>query len=118
MINMLKMTIEQFKALPVEVQEKAKDRLTSYDSVTITFEHGQYRFGTLIKREYAADHKVIGTIESSDIFTADEMVLNYVNDFHDYPIGYEGNRDYSIFSDAVMNVTKFKYDDKGNIVKA
>lgn len=114
----MNMTIEQFKALPVEVQEKVKDRLTAYDSVTVTFENGEYRFGTMVKRQYAADHKVLGTIKDKDVFTVEELALNYINTFHSYPIGYKGERDYSVFKDAVMNVTTYKYDANGNIVKA
>lgn len=115
---MMKMTNEQFKALPVEVQEKVKDRLMAYDSVTITIENGEYRFGTLVKRQYAADHQVLGTVESDDVFTKEEQALNYINTFHSYPMNFEGERDYSIFRDAVMNVTTFKYDTNGNVVKA
>ena len=116
----MKMTIEQFKALPKAVQEDVKDTLHAYEKVTISFEYGEYhvRTGTLLKNQYGPDHKVLGEIRDRDIFTVEELTLNYVNTFHSYPIGYKGKKDYSIFKDAIMNVTTFKYDNDGNIIKA
>lgn len=51
----------------------------------------------VIKKHYAADHEVIGTYCAKDIYTEEERILNYVNEFQSFPMGYKGKRDYSIF---------------------
>ena len=86
-----------FNELPKDVQTTIKNRLRAYDKIDVYYEYGGYHFGLVLKREYAPDHKVIGTYYAKDIYTEEERILNYVNEFQSYPINYKGKRDYSIF---------------------
>lgn len=106
--------MKKFEQLPQEVQEKIKSKLTAYDEVTVTYEYGEYRFGTVIKATYGDDHEVIGTFYAKDIFTEEERILNYVNNFQSYPTEYKGERDYRIFNTGKRE--EFTYDENGNIV--
>lgn len=89
--------MKKFYELPETAQLKIKDTLRAYNSVDVYYENGEYHFGLVIKKNYAPDHEVIGTFYAKDIFTEEEMILNYVNEFQSYPITYKGKRDYSIF---------------------
>ena len=103
--------------LPAEIQNKIIDRLKAYDDVTVSFEYGEYRFGTVIKAQYAPDHKVIGRFFAKDIFTDEERMLNYCESFHDFPPQYKGKRNYRMFNGTTWE-TKFKFDENNNIVIA
>lgn len=83
--------------LPGTVQLRIRNTLKAYDSVDVYYENGKYHFGTVVKKTYADDHEVIGTYYAKDIFTEEERILNYVNEFQSYPMNYKGKRDYSIF---------------------
>lgn len=89
--------MKNFNELPASVQNEIKNTLRAYDSVTVFYEYGDYHFGTCLKKKYADDHEYIGTYYAKDIFTEEERILNYVNEFQCYPPQYKGNRDYSIF---------------------
>lgn len=89
--------MKQFYELPGDLQLRIKDRLRAYDRVDVSYEYGEYHFGLCIKKTYGPDHEFIGTYYAKDIFTEDERILNYVNEFQCYPIEYMGKRDYSIF---------------------
>ena len=103
----------KFNSLPQEVQEEIKNRLKAYDDVDVWFEYGRYTFGTSLTKTYAPDHRFVGTYRATDVYTEEERIVNYVNEFHDYPITYKGKRDYAMLKD--YNAT-FKMVD-GNIVK-
>ena len=89
--------MKNFNELPANVQEKIKNTLRAYDKVDVYFEHGEYHFGLCLKAKYGEDHEVIGTYYAKDVYTEEERILNYVNEFQSYPIEYKGKRDYSIF---------------------
>ena len=89
--------MKNFNELPESVQNKIKNTLKVYDKVDVYFEYGEYRFGLVLKKHYAADHEVIGTYYAKDVYTEEERILNYVNEFQSYPIEYKGKRDYKIF---------------------
>lgn len=103
-----------FNELPQDVQDRVKRTLRAYDEETVWFENGRYTYGVYIQSKYAADHKYIGTYYAKDIYTEEERILNYCEEFHSYPINYKGNQDYSIIKDYKA---KYKMVD-GNIVKA
>lgn len=114
------MTREQFNQLPNEVKDKATNILKAYDKVYIDYENGEYKVsvGIALTTTYAPDHKVIGTINKEDIFTEDEMMINYMESFHEYPANYKGKRDYQMLNSIERKWdTKFKMVD-GNIVIA
>ena len=89
--------MKNFNELPETIQNKIKDTLKAYDKVDVYYENGEYHFGLVLKKNYAADHEVIGTYYAKDIYTDEERILNYVNEFQCYPINYKGKKDYSIF---------------------
>lgn len=93
---MKKLTIERMVTLPQETQERIKETLKAYDEIFVSYENGNYCFGTCIKKDYAQDHEVLGTIYASDIYNEVERMENYINTFCDYPIEYKEKRDYKM----------------------
>lgn len=87
-----------FKELPQDVQEKAINTLKAFDEVNVIFEYGEYHVSTCIclKKEYAPDHKYIGRYFAKDIFTPDDRIVNYIEQFHSYPIEYKGTKDWAM----------------------
>ena len=109
------MVNNKLENLPVEIQEKIKDILKTFDQITVYFEYGEYKFGTCIKKTYGADHRPIGTFKATDIYTENERIINYVEAFLDYPIQYKGKRDYNIIHQLNVN-SKVKFNEDGNLV--
>ena len=91
--------MKQFNELPESVKNEIKDTLKAYDDVDVYYENGKYHFGLYLQANYAKDHEYIGCFKASDIYTEEERILNYVNEFHAYPIQYKGKRDYTIIKD-------------------
>ena len=60
------------------------------------------------------DHEYIGAYYAKDIYTEEERILNYCEEFHSYPPEDKGKRDYNIIRDYNA---KYKMID-GNIVRA
>ena len=90
--------MQDFYALPLSVQEEAKDTLRVYSEAYIRFYEGRYHVSTgiMICSHYPADFKVIGDVSKDDIYTPDEQTVNYIENFYDYPPGYKGSRDYNM----------------------
>lgn len=89
--------MKNFNELPETIQSEIKNTLKAYEEVDVYFEYGEYYFGLVLKKHYAADHEFIGTYYAKDVYTEEERILNYVNEFQSYPIQYKGKRDYSLF---------------------
>lgn len=98
--------MKKFNELPENVQQKIKNTLRAYDTVTVFFENGDYHFGICLKAHYADDHEYIGHYSADEIYTEEERILNYVNEFQCYPIEYKGKRDYAIFHTGKREVFK------------
>ena len=96
--------MRDFTTLPIDEQERIKNELRAYDEVVVFYENGKFTHGVCLKSSYAPDHEYIGTYKAKEIYTEDERIENYINQFHAYPINYKGNRDY-------RNVTR-KMDDE------
>ena len=106
--------MKKFNELSKEIQEEVKSTLRAYAYVDVWFAYGRYPFGTAICSEYADDHEFIGTYYAKEIFTEEERIINYCEEFHSYPIEYKGKRDYDIIKDY-----KAKYKMvEGNIIRA
>lgn len=92
------MNMNVFNSLPANIKEQVKDTLRAYSSVHITFSNGEYHVSTgiCLMSKYPDDHRVIGDIAASDIYTPDEQIVNYIETFLAYPIQYEGFRDYDL----------------------
>lgn len=88
--------MRDFTTLPIEEQESIKSELRAFDKVVVFFEDGRFTHGVCLKASYAPDHEYIGTYRADEIFTEDERIENYINEFHDYPISYKGKRDYKL----------------------
>lgn len=106
--------MKKFSTLPKEIQEEVKQTLRAYDDVTVWFENGRYRYGVSIKSKYAPDHEYIGTYYAENVYTEEERIINYCEEFHSYPIYYKGKRDYELIKDYNA---RYKMVD-GNIVRA
>ena len=89
--------MKKLNELPIDVQERIKSTLNAYDEVDVFYEYGKYNFGVTLKSKYGEDHEYIGTYKAKEVYTEEERILNYVNEFQCYPIQYKGKRDYSIF---------------------
>ena len=95
---MMRMTMEAFAALPEDVQDKARGHLRAFNECLIVFEHGRFSVGggACLAASYAPDHKVHGIVYADDIYTPEERICNYIEEFHDYPPQYKGARDYKM----------------------
>ena len=110
-----------FNELPADVQSKIKQTAKAYDEVYVVYEYGEYHVGVGIslKAVYAPDHKVIGTFYAKDLYTPEERIINYIEEFHEYPIQYKGTRDYKLIHEIEGNWdVKFKFDEAGNLIVA
>ena len=88
--------MKDLNTLPKEVQEEVKETLKAFDKVNVIYEYGAYHVSPslCIKEVYSADHEFIGTYKAVDVFTPEERIINYVEEFRCYPISYKGKRDY------------------------
>lgn len=105
--------MKKFSELPKEVQESVKRTLRAYEKEDVWFDNGRYTFGLSLTLKYTPDHEYIGTYFAKDVYTEEERIVNYCEEFHCYPIEYKGKRDYSIIKDYKA---KYKMVD-GNIVR-
>ena len=113
--------MKNFNELPADVQKDIKQTLKAYSEVFVVFEYGEYHVGVgvSLKAVYAPDHEVIGTFYAKDLYTPEERDINYIEEFHDYPAGYKGKRDYRLLRELKGQWdVKFKYDEEGNLVVA
>lgn len=96
------MTTIKLNTLPIEVQNEVKDTLKAYDECNVVFANGEYHVSTsiMLLNVYPKDHKYIGDFYANDVFNDEEKILNYVNEFYDYPIEYKGDRDYRMLQKA------------------
>ena len=106
--------MKRLNALPKEIQDYVKNTLRAYDLVDVWFEDGRYTYGTVIKSKYPPDSEYIGTYHADDVYSREERIVNYCEEFHCYPREYKGKRDYDLIKD---HKAKYKMID-GNIVRA
>lgn len=88
----------KFNELSQNIQEEIKDTLKAYSECYVIFENGDYKVTTALslKREYPKDYKFIGVYRQNGIITEDEKILNYVEQFHDFPSQYTGKKDWKL----------------------
>lgn len=91
----------ELKYLPKAIQKQVKNTLRAYNNCLVVFENDRYSVGggVMIKAHYADDHEVIGNYRANEVFTETERTENYINQFHDYPMNYKGDRDYRLIKD-------------------
>lgn len=102
--------------LSKEEKEKALNTLTCYREISISHQYGGYHYttGHVLTAVYPSDFKFCGTVKDEDVYTEDELLLNYVNNFYSYPITYKGVRNYLILKKAQLKKLKLILVD-GNI---
>ena len=81
---------ENFNELPTEIQNEIRKTLRAFDSVDVWFEYGRYTFGSCLKASYGADHRFVGTYTAEEVYTENERIANYINEFLSYPSYYKG----------------------------
>jgi hypothetical protein len=91
--------MRNLNTLPIETIKKVEEVLKAYDEVNVYFEDGQYHVspGRCLRATYEQDFKNIGTYKAKDVYTEQERILNYVNEFQEYPINYKGEKITNIF---------------------
>ena len=111
--------MKDLNALPQEVQEEVKNTLKAFDKVNVIYEYGAYHVtaSVTLKKVYAADHEFIGTYKAADVFTQDERIINYVEEFRAYPPAYKGKRDYK-WINRLKYGDKVRFDEDGNLISA
>jgi hypothetical protein len=80
-----------------EIKEQILTTLTAFDVVMVTRENGKYTSstGAILTNDVKPTDFKVWSFNKSEIFTEDEMILNYVNSFKCFPIEYPLNkRDY------------------------
>lgn len=79
-------TKEELNKLPATIVEKVKNTLKAFNECSIEYEHGEYHTTSACLRSYYADdYKFIGTAYQEDIYTIEERIENYRNEFHCEP---------------------------------
>ena len=106
--------MRKFNELPREIQYDVMELLREYEDVTVWCENGRYKYDLLTKTKYMSNQEYIGRYYARDVFTEDERIVNYCEQFHSYPIEYKGKRDYDLIKDWQANYKMLK----GNIVRA
>lgn len=79
--------INELQALPVEVQLKVKAILKAYYHVNVYFYNGDYHVSpnNCIMASYPDDHKYINEFRQDELYTLNEQIENYRNEFHAEP---------------------------------
>ena len=82
----------RFEELPMDIQLEIRDTLKAFDTCHVTFSNGCYHVGcgVCLMREYPKDFRVVGDYNADEIYTVDERIENYVNEFHSFPPQYKG----------------------------
>lgn len=107
-----------FNSLPKDVRDAVKDTLSIYPKCSVYFENGKYHVtsATFVKKNYAEDFAMLGMFSVKDVFSPEEELINYVENFHSYPASYKGKRDYEMLKSLAWE-DKVCLDGDGNIVK-
>lgn len=97
MVNNMKN--ERLEKYSEEVQKKVRSVLSAYDECHIERHGSEYIVctGWCLKNSYE-DEEILDTFKKEEIFTEDEIIENYINSFHDYPINYKGKRNYQLMN--------------------
>lgn len=71
---------EILNQLPSKLRQEVLNTLTAFDSVIIDYINGKYVIGSLSLRDkYPDDFRQVGVIKNSDVYTEEEMKINYAN---------------------------------------
>ena len=86
----------KFEQLPKETQNKVKSVLCAYDNCIVErkIKTGEYIVSVSVALLNHYTTEFVMKINKNDIYTEDEQIVNYVNEFRSYPVEYKGNKDY------------------------
>lgn len=84
--------------LPNDIIEGVKSTLKAYDKCNVIYQNGKYnvRVGYSLTKEYAEDFKFIGEFVKEEVFSENEIIENYINEFNCYPANYKGAKSYTL----------------------
>lgn len=107
--------ITEFNNLPTEVKEEIKTVLSAYDKCYVWLKDGCYSVDTFTCLSSSIDNaQYKGTYKKEDIFTEEEMIINYVKEFKDFPFPqYKGVKDWGSLRGDWKDV---KLDENGDII--
>ena len=85
--------------LPQSVQDDIRSWLCTFSEVTVYQKaNGEYNVRACTVLSNGQSDKYIGEYTAKEVFTVEEQIVNYVNEFRDYPFSreykYTGKRDY------------------------
>jgi hypothetical protein len=102
-MEVLKMSFNKksFNELPESIQEEIKNTLRVFDGCYVIYEYGKYNVttGIALKKEYAADHEFIGEYKANEMYSNDERIVNYIEEFLSYPAQYKGKKDWKMIKE-------------------
>ena len=103
---------------PKETQEAVKDMLGAYRKINVITSNGIHEVstGAGLTTSYSNDYK-IETFDASEILTEKEIMIGYIESFHEYPKNYTGERNRN-WLESLDWETKLKIDELGNITLA
>lgn len=110
---------ENFKKYSKEVQEKIISTLKCYDECHVERWGTEFHVctGWCLKATYG-DEEVLDTFKKEDLFTEDEMIINYMESFHEYHPSYKGKTNYKMINEVDRNWNaRFAFDSEGNIIR-
>ena len=109
----------EFDNLPTNLQTVVKDTLRIYDRVYVLYYNGGYHVTTsvAILKAYPTDYHVVGDYTAQDIYSDNERIINYVEEFHSYPPSYKGKKDFALMRSLEWG-DKVTFDKDGNIIRA
>lgn len=108
---------ELYAKVPATVAAEAMETLEAFDRVYITRQNGQWsqHAGIMLQSTYAPD-SVLYEVHAGAVYSEKERNINYLNNFHEYPHGFRGNRDYHVLrSKFAEGHTVVNYDEDGTL---
>jgi len=92
----------QLNNLPQSVQEDVRSVLMAYSTVYVTLKaDGKYNVTAALVLHNGPYDQYIGEFTSKEVFTLEERIVNYVNEFRDFPYRctngahYTGKKDWA-----------------------
>lgn len=77
-----------------EAMQEVKETLKAYkECYLILNEDNTYSVKVSITLGFRKE-QLIGVFKAKDVFTPEELIINYVKEFRSYPISYNGLKDY------------------------
>ena len=80
----------QLNDLPLSVQEDVRSVLMAYSTVYVTLKaDGKYKVTAALVLHNGPYDQYIGEFTCKEVFTLEERIVNYVNEFRDFPVSYK-----------------------------